>query len=85
MLTATVTDGGKLVLPKALRKKWALMPGDKVSLFIEKDGRRAVLQQQISSDASLFGCLSAYKSERPVTDDDIRQTIIECACRGDRP
>lgn len=57
MPTATVTSKGQVTIPKEIRERLSLQPGDSVD-FVVEDGGRVVLKQATLDVASLEGALS---------------------------
>ena len=75
MLTATLTDDGVLPLPEALRKGLSLKPGDVIQFVWSKADRQAVLRPVETVSDSLFGCLSAYRTAKPVMIETMREAV----------
>jgi bifunctional DNA-binding transcriptional regulator/antitoxin component of YhaV-PrlF toxin-antitoxin module len=83
MLTATLSKNGALPLPDALLRRLSLAPGDTVEFVLGRTAGKAVPKTHPARSGSLFGSLSAYRPENPVTDRDMRETVMErAATRG---
>lgn len=56
-MTLTLDKMGRLVLPKPLRDRFALAPGDELAVRLEPDGFRLQLVRSVSSVAEKNGLL----------------------------
>ena len=74
-MESAVTIKGQTTIPKALRERFGLKPGDKVRYFIDPDGHLALLPVRPISD--LKG-LVKY-SGPPVSVEDMDEAIAEGA------
>ncbi len=73
MPTATLTSKGQMTIPKDIRDKLDLKPGDRVELSVLPDGR--VLMTPTVPLASLAGILP--KPKRAYTVEDMNAAIVE--------
>ena len=72
MSTSALTSKGQITIPKDVRKRLNLRPGNRLEFMINEDGR--VLLLPASIDASeLAGILKS--PARPVTVEDMNQAI----------
>jgi AbrB family looped-hinge helix DNA binding protein len=85
-MESTITSKGQTTVPKEIRKRLNLRPGDKVFWYIE-DGR-IVLRAKYRSIKDLAGMLHR-PGQRPVTieemDEAIAQAAAESALAGLKP
>jgi antitoxin PrlF len=74
MSTSTVTSKGQTTIPKAIRKKLGLQPGDRIEYIVESDGRVFLLPatHQLSS---LAGALRHRAHATPLTLEEIDEAI----------
>jgi AbrB family looped-hinge helix DNA binding protein len=82
---AKMTSKGQITVPKDIRQKLHLKPGDRVRFIVEDDGRIRLLPAK-RDISELFGMLPkpkrAYSLEE--IDDGIRQHVIKKYTRHDR-
>jgi len=78
MPLSTITAKGQTTIPKRIRDRLGLKPGDRVE-FIGRDDGTALLVPATLPVADLKGCLPAPK--RPVTLDDMERIIRRRATR----
>jgi AbrB family looped-hinge helix DNA binding protein len=72
MSTSILTSKGQTTIPKDIRKRLNLLPGDRLEFVIDEGGR--VLVQPVSVDASeLAGMLKP--PARPVSVEDMNRAI----------
>lgn len=72
MSTSTLTSKGQTTIPKDVRKRLNLHPGDRLEFVIDEDGRVLVLP--VSIDVSeLAGMLKS--PARPVSVEDMNRAI----------
>ncbi len=76
MAVATLTSKGQTTIPKEIRDRLGLKPGDKLRFLLEEDGRVVILPATLPV-RSLYGILPA--PERPVTLEEMDETIRERA------
>ncbi len=79
MAVATLTSKGQITLPKVIRDKLKLQPGDRVEFLVGPDGRITVWP--VTSDITILKGLIP-KPKQPVTLDAMRAAIKQ---RGGRP
>jgi len=72
MSTSTLTSKGQTTIPKDIRKRLNLHPGDRLEFVIDEDGRVLVLPASIDV-AELAGVLKP--PARPVTVEDMNRAI----------
>lgn len=77
--SSTITSKGQTTIPKAVRDRLGLKPGDRVEFIIE-DGDRVVMIPATLPLAEMAGFLPA--PERPVSLEEMEQAIRG---RGRRP
>lgn len=84
MVTATMTSKGQLTVPKAIRDRLGLEPGDKVE-FVESDDNRVVLRKRrVVELEDLFGSLPTNGVS--LTLEEIDEAIgAACVERFERP
>ena len=79
MSTSTLTSKGQTTIPKDVRKRLNLHPGDRLEFVFDEDGRALVLP--VSVDASeLAGILK--RPAKPVSVASMNQTIRKRGSRG---
>ncbi len=72
-MRATVTSKGQITLPKALRDKLHLEPGDRVEFIVEADGVVRMIPRK-ASVKQLKGMLP--KPKRPVGLEEMEAAIV---------
>jgi antitoxin PrlF len=72
MSTSTVTSKGQTTIPKDIRKRLNLHPGDRLEFVIDEDGRVLVLPASIDA-SELAGMLKP--PARQVTVEDMNRAI----------
>jgi len=72
MSTSTLTSKGQTTIPKDVRKRFNLHPGDRLEFVIDEDGRVLVLPASIDA-SELAGMLKS--PARPVSVEDMNQAI----------
>ncbi|KOP25342.1 AbrB family transcriptional regulator [Hapalosiphon sp. MRB220] len=76
MSISTVTSKGQTTIPKEIREKLNLRPGDRISFFIEVDGRVYIQPLNVHVE-DLSGIL--YKPGRkPVSIEHMNEAIEQC-------
>lgn len=74
MTTATITSKGQTTIPKEIRNKLKLHPGDKVDFILGADG--TVILRPVSIDVrDLYGFMHK-PGQRAVTLEEMEQSII---------
>jgi antitoxin PrlF len=77
MSIATITSKGQTTIPKEIREKLNLRPGDRINFIIEPDGKVYIQPLNIEVE-ELSGIL--HKPERkPVSIDQMNEAIEQCA------
>lgn len=74
MNTATLTSKGQITVPKAIRERLNLQPGDRIYFFIEDDGAVTFLPAK-SDVRELKGILP--KPKQPVSVEAMNEAIAE--------
>jgi antitoxin PrlF len=82
MATATMTSKGQFTLPKEVRERLGLHPGDKLEFVFSPDGRLEVRPRTIHVE-KLFGLLHR-KGEKAATLEEIDAGIAAGAAKGGR-
>ncbi len=77
MARATITSKGQITIPKEVRDRLGLKPGDRVEIYLEPDGR-AVIERTIKLE-ELIGILPRPK--KALTVEEINQAIGEAAAK----
>ncbi len=72
MSTSTLTSKGQTTIPKDVRKRLNLHPGDRLEFVIDEDGRVLVLSASIDA-SELAGMLKP--PVRPVSVEDMNRAI----------
>ena len=72
MSTSTLTSKGQTTIPKDVRKRLNLQPGDRLEFVIDEDGRVLVLPASI--DASELAGMLKFAA-RPVSVEDMNRAI----------
>ena len=72
MSTSTLTSKGQTTIPKEIRKRLNLHPGDRLEFVIDEDGRVLVLPASIDA-SELAGILKP--PDRRVTVEDMNRAI----------
>ncbi len=72
MSTSTLTSKGQTTIPKDIRKRLNLHPGDRLEFVIDEDGRVLVLPASI--DASELAGMLKFAA-RPVSVEDMNRAI----------
>ena len=72
MSTSTLTSKGQTTIPKDVRKRLNLHPGDRLEFVIDEDGRVVVLPASIDA-SELAGILKS--PARPVSVEDMNRAI----------
>ena len=72
MSTSTVTSKGQTTIPKDVRRRLNLHPGDRLEFVIDEDGRVLVLPASVDA-AELAGMLK--RPTKPVTIAEMNQAV----------
>ncbi|HEY2069470.1 MAG TPA: AbrB/MazE/SpoVT family DNA-binding domain-containing protein [Rhizomicrobium sp.] len=78
-MNSTITAKGQTTIPKELRDKLGIKPGDKVRFFIDSRGGLAMLP--VKPVTALRGML---KSDRTVSIEEMNEAILDEAAERDR-
>jgi AbrB family looped-hinge helix DNA binding protein len=78
---ATLTTKGQIVIPKPIRDRLQLHPGDSVDFLLQDDGE-VLLRPAVEDVASLKGCLRSRR-RTPVAVEAMHQAIRQRA--GGKP
>lgn len=82
MATATITSKGQMTLPKEVRDRLGLHPGDKIDFIFGPEGQLVIKPRTIHVQ-QLFGLLHR-KDGKAVTLEEIEAGISEGAVKGER-
>ena len=74
MVTSTLTSKGQTTIPKAIRDRLGLAPGDRIEYVVEPDGQ-VVLLPATRHVHELGGILKHLAPARPVTLDEMDDAI----------
>ena len=73
MPTATITSKGQTTIPKAVRDRLNLQPGDRVDFVIQDD--RTVLLKPATIDVTALKGLLRRPGAKPVSLDQMKQAV----------
>ena len=79
MSAATITSQGQITLPKAVRDRLELVPGDRVDFVLAADGRYDLIPIK-ASVKSLKGCVPAPQA--PVSVEAMKKAVRARAKRA---
>lgn len=74
MSTSTITGKGQTTIPKDIRERLGLSPGDRLEYLVETDGR-VVLLPATRHIESLAGMLKHRAPSRPATLEEMDEAI----------
>ena len=74
MITATISSKGQITIPKAIRIRHHIEPGDKIE-FLEDDQGRVTIWPVTQSVTRLKGRIA--KPDKPVSIEEMNQAITE--------
>ena len=74
MTTATISSKGQITIPKAIRIRHHIEPGDKIE-FLEDDQGRVTIWPVTQSVIRLKGMIA--KPDKPVSIEEMNQAITE--------
>lgn len=81
METTKVSTKGQVVLPKAVRAAQRWEPGQELEVI--NAGGYVILKKATAKNArgieSLVGILSKYRKDKPVTDEEMHETVRQAA------
>ncbi len=78
MPVSTLTSKGQTTIPKAVRDRLGLRPGDRLNFIVEVDGRVTVSAAKQRA-ADLKGLLKHHAPRRPVSIEDLAVAVREGA------
>lgn len=78
MTAATLTSKGQTTIPRRVRERLGLKPGDRLEFVVQDDGTALMVPATLHA-ADLAGCLPPPK--RPATLDDMERAIRRRASR----
>lgn len=81
MPTSTMTSKGQTTIPKEIRDRLHLRPGDRLE-FIEEESGRVVILPATTPISALAGSLKHRARKRPATLDEMDRAIAEAAAEG---
>jgi len=76
----TLTAKGQVTLPKSLRERLRLSPGDRIEFVVDDDGSVRLLVKQ-GSIQRLRGMLP--RPEQPVSLEEMDEAVRESGCQGE--
>ncbi len=76
MSLSTLTSKGQITIPKDLRESMSLATGDKVE-FIINEQNEVVIKPITKKAIDVFGQLSKYKKEKPVSVEEMNEAICK--------
>jgi len=85
MAISTLTSKGQVTIPRDIRARLGLEPGDRLDFRIGKDGRIEAYLASEPSYLRLFGLLEHRARERPVSVEEMREAVHERAARKHGP
>ena len=77
-MEAAITAKGQATIPKAIRERLGVKPGDRIKFFVHPDGTVVLLPKRPVSE--LRGIVKARR--RPVTVEDMTDAAAEGAAAG---
>ncbi len=75
MAISTLTTKGQVTIPKEIRTRLGLKPGDRLDFQLDEDGQIKVRPTSEPTYLRLFGSLAQYANEKPVTIEAMRQAV----------
>ena len=80
MTTATLSRKGQTTIPKAVRDRLGLRPGDRVEFLVTPQGHAVLLPRNLTV-ADLRGRLP--RPARPATVEEMNEAVAEAAASGE--
>jgi AbrB family looped-hinge helix DNA binding protein len=80
MSKSTLTSKGQITVPKSIRERFDLRPGDRLDFVVEDDGR--ILVEPSGGPGRLIGLLSEFAPEAPVSIEEMNAALRARARRG---
>lgn len=77
MPTARMTSKGQITIPKEVRDKLHLQAGDAISFILDDETGSLQLYPKNKSVMDICGCLSKYRKGKPVTVEEMNESIAE--------
>lgn len=74
MSISTMTSKGQVTIPKEIRERLGLKEGDRLVFQFDKQGRLLVRAEDRKPLGRLPGLLRHLAPDRPVTDEEMRET-----------
>ncbi len=74
MVATTITSKGQITIPKNIRAMLHLYSGDKVEFFVN-DTNEVVLKPVTKKAIDIFGSLSNYKKDKPISIEEMDKAI----------
>ena len=75
MAVSTLTSKGQVTIPKEIRTRLGLKPGDRLDFQLDDDGQLKVHPTSEPTFLRLFGSLAHRAGEKPVTLEAMRQAV----------
>ena len=75
-MISTITSKGQTTIPKEVREKLNLRPGDKINFTVESDGR--VYIQPLNVDVEELSGILHKPGRKVVSIEEMNQVIEEC-------
>jgi len=77
MPVSKLTSKGQTTIPKEIRDKLDLKPGDRIRFFIENNSR--VVLEPIKNDLSALAGMLYDPDRKPLTNEEINEAIAQAA------
>lgn len=81
MAISTVTSKGQVTIPKEIRTRLGLKPGDRLDFHLDDQGQLKVRFASEPTYLRLFGALHHRSGERPVTIEEMHRAIRRRAAK----
>lgn len=75
MATSTLTTKGQITIPKAVRDRLGLQPGDELDFRFNDEGRLVLYPRQGSVLERISGLLADYAPATPVTVEEMNEIV----------
>ena len=75
MSTTTLTSKGQLTLPKRLRERLSLKPGDRLRVTADRQGRIVLAREPREAGGQLFGLLHHLAPKTPASVGEMRAAV----------
>lgn len=83
MAIATLTSKGQTTIPKEIRDRLKLKPGDRLDFTFQADGSVRLTARNLRIK-DLYGILAPSPRKRPMTIEEMNEAIIDAAVENDR-